>query len=645
MPCQVQMRLNSIHWNQQEHSKLYAMKKIQFGIIMLAALLTGCKEEIAQPEINEGAELSATFANEDTRVYLGDDYYFRWEKGDLLSAFLYNQSHRKYEAREGDVIETLLDEVEVVTNVSEGTDGYNYAIFPYSDANAYDSGKLIANLPSVQSYDRERVNLNSAIMVARIPSSESKFYFKNSCALLKLNVTKTDAFVAKLKSITVTSSAHKIAGRVVVDAANEDYTAVIDVNDAAASNSITLGGCEEAGILSSLPLTFFIAIPAGTYEANDLTVTFDCDVDQLDCSKTIPTAYTVGRSKYLDLSTTLGEAGGWYEESGDGVYIDDATLTNKSIMINVPRLLINGWDGLKHVEGVFDVPESGDFKIVGKDLVDAGYAANGNPPVITHVTTDDNVYIMNTFTTNQSGLKEVPTPPTVTVENLTITGEYITNSLGEYVSDAVVAPNHAKPGNFSTVFTNVNVINSKVLPFNNRDKFVGAAVCINGTAVLENCVVKGTVKSDYWINHEEYQNCRVFDMACVNNSHTTLNGGEYGSIYTWEHLSLTVQKFAKVESIYFCANSYMSTSKLTVDSSEVGVIDCTDYKSTIPSLGTRISLKSNSKVGVLKMKKLTATKYSYTIEIDETSTIEKVIIDDVEMTLEVAKATYPAYFK
>lgn len=622
------------------------MKKIQFGMLMLAVLLTGCKAELAEPAVNGGAELSATFAKEETRVYLGEDYYFRWEKGDLLSTFLYNQSHRKYEAREGDVIETLLDEVEIVTNVSEGTDGYNYAIFPYSDANAYDSGKLIATLPSAQSYDKDRVNLNSAVMVARIPSSESMFYFKNSCALLKLNVTKTDAFIAKLKSITVTSAAHKLAGRVVVDAANEDYTAVIDANDKSASNSITFTGCEEAGILSGNPLTFFIAIPAGTYEANDLTVTFDCDVDQLDCSKTIPTAYTVGRSKYLDLSTTLGEDGGWYEETPGGVNIDDATLTNRAIMTNIPRLTINGWAGMNKVASVFKVPESGDFKITGKDLVQTGDAADGEPPVITHVVTGDDVYIMNTFTTNQSGLAGV-TPPTVTVENLTITGEYRTNSLGEYVSDAVTAPNKCSQLNFNTVFNNVNVIDSKVLPFNTLDKNVGAAVCVNGTAVLNNCVVKGTVKSEYWDKSEEYKSSRLFDMACVNNSHTTIIGGEYGSIFTWEHMSLAVTNGAKVESIYYCANYAKSTSNLTIDASEVGIIDCTDISSTIPSFGTRIYIKAGSNVGVLKMKERqsTSTKnYFYKIVVEEGATVGKVIINDTVMTLEEFKAAYPTYF-
>lgn len=622
------------------------MKRILTFCFAAAALFVGCNQPEEQPVVNGDArEFSATFENEETRVYLADDYYFRWQKGDLLSVFTRDDSHRKYQTLSGDVIRTGLEYVSTTSESGNAIDAH-YAIFPYAENNALAGGMLHGVIPSAQEYTADKVNLNAAVMVAKIPADEKEFSFKNSCALLKFNITKTDAFLAKLKSITVTSKSHKLAGPVTVNIDNDEFTAVIDANAAGTSNTVTLTGCEEAGILSGKPLTFFIAIPAGTYEANDLTVTFDCDVDQLDCSKTIEAVCTVGRSKYLDLNTTLGEQGGWYEEKENEVYLDDATLTNRAIMTNIPRLTINGWAGMNKVATVFDVPESGDFKITGKDLVEAGDAVDGEPPVITHVVTGNDVYIMNTFTTNQSGLAGV-TPPTVTVENLTITGEYRTNSLGEYVSDAVTAPNKCSQLNFNTVFNNVNVIDSKVLPFNTLDKNVGAAVCVNGTAVLNNCVVKGTVKSEYWDKSEEYKSSRLFDMACVNNSHTTINGGEYGSIYTWEHMSLAVTNGAKVESIYYCANYAKSTSNLTIDASEVGIIDCTDFRSTIPSYGTRIYIKAGSNVGVLKMKELATSKpesYFYKIVVEEGATVGKVIINDTEMTLDEFKAAYPTYF-
>lgn len=606
---------------------------------MLAVLLTGCKAELAEPAVNEGAELSATFAKEETRVYLGEDYYFRWEKGDLLSTFLYNQSHRKYEAREGDVIETLLDEVEIVTNVSEGTDGYNYAIFPYSDANAYDSGKLIATLPSAQSYDKDRVNLNSAVMVARIPSSESMFYFKNSCALLKLNVTKTDAFIAKLKSITVTSAAHKLAGRVVVDAANEDYTAVIDANDKSASNSITFTGCEEAGILSGNPLTFFIAIPAGTYEANDLTVTFDCDVDQLDCSKTIPTAYTVGRSKYLDLSTTLGEDGGWYEETPGGVNIDDATLTNRAIMANVEHLEIQGWSNQSLIDSAFEVPE-GDFTITGQDLVDTGDASNGNPPVITHAATNESVYVMNTFTTLNSGYASNSTPPTVTVENLTITGELRCTAMGEYITDNMLGGTKASGANFHTVFNGVNVLDCHIYPYNTQDKMVGAAVCVFGKAELNGCKIMGTVKADrvepQWDGLITY-----YDMACTNSSNTIIKGGEIGSIFGWEQAKYTIGGGAKIESLYTIGISASSLGSVVVNDATIDELTMNPMLNYNPDL----TLSAQSKIGILRFMDTTGlydttpvedpfdSKYWAKVKILDGAVVDKVFVGDDEYTL------------
>lgn len=606
---------------------------------MLAVLLTGCKTELAEPAVNEGAELSATFANEETRVYLGEDFYFRWEKGDLLSAFLYNQSHRKYEAREGDVIETLLDEVEIVTNVSEGTDGYNYAIFPYSDANAYDSGKLIATLPSVQTYDKDRVNLNSAVMVARIPSSESMFYFKNSCALLKLNVTKTDAYIAKIKSITVTSAKHKLAGRVVVDAANEDYTAVIDANDENASNSITFTGCEEAGILSGNPLTFFIAIPAGTYEAKDLTVTFDCDVDQLDCSKTIPTAYTVGRSKYLDLSTTLGEDGGWYEETPGGVNIDDVTLTNRAIMANVEHLEIQGWSNQSLIDSAFEVPE-GDFTITGQDLVDTGDASNGEPPVITHAATNESVYVMNTFTTLNSGYASNSTPPTVTVENLTITGELRCTAMGEYITDNMLGGTKASGANFHTVFNGVNVLDCHIYPYNTQDKMVGAAVCVFGKAELNGCKIMGTVKADrvepQWDGLITY-----YDMACTNSSNTIINGGEIGSIFGWEQAKYTIGGGAKIESLYTLGISAGSLGSVVVNDATIDELTMNPMLDYNPDL----TLSAQSKIGILRFMDTTGlydttpvedpfdSKYWAKVKILDGAVVDKVFVGDDEYTL------------
>lgn len=616
------------------------MKRILTFCFAAAALFVGCNQPEEQPVVNGDArEFSATFENEETRVYLADDYYFRWQKGDLLSVFTRDDSHRKYQTLSGDVIRTVLEYVSTTSESGNAIDAH-YAIFPYAENNALAGGMLHGVIPSAQEYTADKVNLNAAVMVAKIPADEKEFSFKNSCALLKFNITKTDAFLAKLKSITVTSKSHKLAGPVTVNIDNDEFTAVIDANAAGTSNTVTLTGCEEAGILSGKPLTFFIAIPAGTYEANDLTVTFDCDVDQLDCSKTIEAVCTVGRSKYLDLNTTLGEQGGWYEEKENEVYIDDATLTNRAIMTNIPRLLKNGWADQENVESVFEVPENANFTITGKDLVQTGDAVDGEPPVITHVMTDEDAYIINTFTTNRSGIDGV-TPPTVTVENLTITGELRTNSLGEYVSNAVTAPEKSSQYNFSTVLNKVNIVDCKILPYNTNDKRVGAAVCVNGTAVLNDCVVKGTVKSELADRNPSYEGVSYYDMACANCTHTFINGGEVGSIFGWEQSDFTFDKGAVINSLY-TLGIYASN----VDG-HVTVSNATVNEMTFNPAGTYppyLTLNSEAKVGTLRFidapETFAKAGYWNHVVVAEGAQVNKVIVGEDEMTLEEFVSTY-----
>lgn len=616
------------------------MKRILTFCFAAAALFVGCNQPEEQPVVNGDArEFSATFENEETRVYLADDYYFRWQKGDLLSVFTRDDSHRKYQTLSGDVIRTVLEYVSTTSESGNAIDAH-YAIFPYAENNALAGGMLHGVIPSAQEYTADKVNLNAAVMVAKIPADEKEFSFKNSCALLKFNITKTDAFLAKLKSITVTSKSHKLAGPVTVNIDNDEFTAVIDANAAGTSNTVTLTGCEEAGILSGKPLNFFIAIPAGTYEANDLTVTFDCDVDQLDCSKTIEAVCTVGRSKYLDLNTTLGEQGGWYEEKENEVYIDDATLTNRAIMTNIPRLLKNGWADQENVESVFEVPENANFTITGKDLVQTGDAVDGEPPVITHVMTDEDAYIINTFTTNRSGIDGV-TPPTVTVENLTITGELRTNSLGEYVSNAVTAPEKSSQYNFSTVLNKVNIVDCKILPYNTNDKRVGAAVCVNGTAVLNDCVVKGTVKSELADRNPSYEGVSYYDMACANCTHTFINGGEVGSIFGWEQSDFTFDKGAVINSLY-TLGIYASN----VDG-HVTVSNATVNEMTFNPAGTYppyLTLNSEAKVGTLRFidapETFAKAGYWDHVVVAEGAQVNKVIVGEDEMTLEEFVSTY-----
>ena len=123
-----------------------------------------------------------------------------------------------------------------------------------------------------------------------------------------------------------------------------------------------------------------------------------------------------------------------------------------------------------------------------------------------------------------------------------------------------------------------------------------------------------------------------------------MDNTEVGTIQTWEHTSLTIQNGSKVGRIDAKTNAYVKTSKIEVNNSEVNEIDYTVLGS-VSTLGTRLTLTSGATVGTVKLPKLETTKHTYTITIEEGSTIDKVVYDGVEMTFEEFKASYPDFIK
>lgn len=625
------------------------MKKFLFVCFAASALLAGCDQPVEEPVVKGDApQFSATFENAaDTRVYLADDYYFRWDKGDYLSVFTQNFSHRKYETLSGDSIDTILEYVSTTSESNTTLKDAHYAIFPYNDANALVGGQLIANIPYEQTFSSAHPNLNGAVMVAKIPSDESKFFFKNSCALLKLNITKTDAYIAKLKSITVTSKSHKLSGPVTVNIDNDEFTAVIDANATGTSNTVTLTGCEEAGVLSAVARTFFIAIPAGTYEANDLTVTFDCDMDELDCSKAIPAAYTIGRSKYLELSTTIGGSDEWFKGDGPTTEIDsDVTLTNKAIIAHVSNLDKQGFTEQHLVETVFDVTE-GARTITGENLLEKNQAhiANDGRPTMSFVTTAENVFVMNTFTTLNSGLQDI-LPPTFTLKNLRITGELRTNTMGIYVRNGMTHTSGAHQGAFHTVWENVDVVDCKIIPYAVTDAIeIGAAVCVYGEGEMYDCNVTGTVQSQFAKDNPKYADVPLYDVGIPNNSKLYLNNSTVGTIYGWEQASLYLDNGSHVEyvlwktlghnSLWDMEHASRYTNDLKVFNSTIDVLNLYGYPKYTEAGGSLpmvVTINKGAHIKELIVGQYVSNFSRFIIEAG--ATIDKVVFMGEEMTLE-----------
>lgn len=652
MPCQAARNSTLMPAAKSFNLKVTGiMKKLFYSLAVLAAV-TACNKEIEQqpaPVVGEGVDFIATFEDADTRVYLGEDYFYRWEAGDPVSVFT-GSNHDQYKAATGDVVETTLEYVSTTATLGS-TLSENYAVYPYNAANTIENGVISTTLPAEQTYNPAvPTGINNAIMVSQ--ASGTEFVFKNSCALVKVNLKVAADFSAQhsVRAIRVLSKDHALSGPVSVNVAGGDYAAKVDGTSSSSSKYVRLTGCESAGLLDTESvLTFYLAIPAGTYAAGDLTVfvaTTSASSTSFHQSFNLTKQYTVNRSQYIEVTATIGKGYDWFEENDDEVIIkEDVVLVDKAIMCDEDNLLRQNFRGHDSYDKVFDIP-SGDFSITGAQLVESGDASEGpSGPTITFKKTDAEVFIVNTFTTTTSGYDTTKdNPNTVTVSNLTITGELQANCMGIYVNDRAIASGgwgtEYNQGAFHTVWNDVNVLDCQIIPFNSNDKKLGAAVCVYGKAELNNCTVKGTVKSSYVDTHyPEYSDFPYYDMAATNSSHTYINGGEIGSIFGWEQSKFTLFGGAKIGTLYTIGISTGSYGPVVVKDAVVDELIMDPSGTYEPML----TISADAEVGTLtfldNMKKdeteadLFNEAYWKNVVVDPSADIEKVVVGEEEMTL------------
>ncbi len=150
----------------------------------------------------------------------------------------------------------------------------------------------------------------------------------------------------------------------------------------------------------------------------------------------------------------------------------------------------------------------------------------------------------------------------ITVSNATFTGETLWVGFGEYKGK--------DSSNFNTEVNNVTIKDLKVNNnIGDKSKTISCGAYVYGTAVLNDCVMNGTTSTESVDD--------VYDIAFVNNSNGTINGGEYGSIYAYTHASLTI-KNAKIEKLTTGISSANAAKKLCLKNTSVKtlVFNCSD---------------------------------------------------------------------
>lgn len=153
------------------------------------------------------------------------------------------------------------------------------------------------------------------------------------------------------------------------------------------------------------------------------------------------------------------------------------------------------------------------------------YTINGNGYTVTgdvssvdafQWSADGTIPAMSNIFSSENGDK-------VTVNDITFTGTMSAVMAGNYVD--------ANSNWFNTEFNNVNIIDSEVVSFSAG---ISPALVVYGNMAMNDCTVYGTTLSTL----DTDPAWPVYDVALVNSSVTTMNGGKIGSIYTWAKAKL-----------------------------------------------------------------------------------------------------------
>ena len=265
------------------------MKKFLFLLTFLAlGLITSCQKddyllEVAQPETNPVVKASLETAVRTQLDFVDGVYKTIWSANDAIS-FIYKGKHYKYDLSEGGAgkvtadfefnpfFGTISGSIESEINNKLFIGAYPFSTETKVAQNDNDITIKTA-IPAQQVYSPNSFGQEASPMVAIAPYVPD-FSFKNlaSCLVLPLKGE------GKIFYATLESKTQKIAGAVTATVVvNDDYSISLPTVTATEDGvqKIILA-CGENGVeLNSEEATdFFFVLAPGTYEANDLVITF-----------------------------------------------------------------------------------------------------------------------------------------------------------------------------------------------------------------------------------------------------------------------------------------------------------------------------------------------------------------------------------
>ena len=251
------------------------MKRLTYLFLAISILICSCStfdEPLNEVNISLG-DLYAGF-DEDTRTYVKNDKYLRWNEGDCLTAFYGNTLNRQYKFNgatgdnSGSFSYVSSGDLETGNALSR-----IYAVYPYNETTTItDGGQISLTLPAVQTYAENSFGRGANTMLAVTRNVEGTFLaFKNACGYLKLKLYNADG--ATIKSIVVKGNGEeRIAGAATATIAFGGVPQLIMADDATTTISLDCGDGVVLGTSAETATEFWVVIPETTFEGG-ITVT------------------------------------------------------------------------------------------------------------------------------------------------------------------------------------------------------------------------------------------------------------------------------------------------------------------------------------------------------------------------------------
>lgn len=251
------------------------MKKLLYLLVAsLSFVMVGCSEDIHESGIVDSfseqlPELTAGFAEEQTKTYVESGKYLRWHEGDLITAFFGRTLNNKFmfEGKTGDNSGSFAHIPSGKLETGNAIDAI-YAVYPYNAESKFiEGGKIKLYLPVEQEYAPESFGKGANTMVAATENTEDTYLaFKNVCGFLKLGFTGSDI----IKSI-------KVQGNNNEQLAGEAYAVPVfagkpsmEMGDET-EGSVTVV-CGEGVALKEVATEFWVVLPEVTFEKG-ITIT------------------------------------------------------------------------------------------------------------------------------------------------------------------------------------------------------------------------------------------------------------------------------------------------------------------------------------------------------------------------------------